>query len=94
MTTQVFKSIAIGVLVGAALFFAPFFLIRFLLFFLLIGLIVRFFVGGRFRRGWGYGFPPAFADKIRNMTDEEYAAFKQKYQVNCHPQNKPQTAQL
>lgn len=92
MTTQVFKSIAIGVLAGAVLFFAPFFLLRFLLFFLLVGLIVRFFVAGRFRRGWEYGFSSAFADKIRNMTDEEYAAFKHKTQSGCHLQNKPETA--
>lgn len=85
MTASIFKSIAFGVLAGAALFFAPFFLLRFLLFFLIIGAFIRFFVGRKFRRGWRPGFHTSFADRIRNMTDEEYAAFKQQYSYGCYP---------
>ena len=33
-----------------------------------------------FRGGWGPWFHPAFAEKIRNMSDEEYNRFKEKFQ--------------
>ncbi|MVM36903.1 hypothetical protein GO730_03170 [Spirosoma sp. HMF3257] len=41
--------------------------------------------GGRFRRGgWrqgrGYGYMPAFADRIRHMSDDEYNQFKQRFE--------------
>ena len=78
MAKQFFKMVLIGVLAGVALFMAPFFLIKFFIFFLLIGAICRLWWGGRrHRKGWG-GYQFAFADKIRNMNEEEYAAFKEK----------------
>ncbi len=91
MTAHVLKSIGGGVLIGAALFFAPFFLLRAFLFILVIGAIFRLFVGRRFRRGWKSDFHPAFADHIRNMSDEEYTAFKQHYGKDCYPERNSKT---
>lgn len=86
MTAQVFKSIAFGVLAGLALFFAPFFLLRALVFFLIIGAVFRLFAGRRWGRGWHRGgFQAGYMDYIRNMSDEEYAAFKQQYGPRCYP---------
>ncbi|QHT69159.1 hypothetical protein GXP67_22195 [Rhodocytophaga rosea] len=88
MTKQLIKPILIGTLAGAALFVMPFFLLRALLFFLIIGALFRLFRG---RRYWGWrggrfgGFHPAFADTIRNMSEEEYRAFRQKFNAPCYP---------
>jgi hypothetical protein len=87
MTKQFIKPILIGILAGAAFFIMPFFLLRALLFFLIIGALFRLFRG---RRYWGWrggrfsGFHPAFADTIRNMSDEEYNAFRQKFNASCY----------
>ena len=78
MAKQFFKMILIGILTGIALFMMPFFLIKFLIFFLIIGAICRLWWGGKRRSGWGRGYHFAYADKIRNMNDEEYKAFKEK----------------
>lgn len=83
----ILKSILAGLLLGAALFILPFFLLRMFLFFLLIGGLFRL-IRGRRRGYWGYGGPGrwghghrfAFTDRIRQMSDEEYAAFKQRKQ--------------
>jgi hypothetical protein len=88
MTKQLIKPILIGILAGAALFVMPFFLLRVLLFFLIIGALFRLFRGSRYR-GWrrnyfGGGFHPAFADTIRNMSEEEYSAFRQKFEASCY----------
>lgn len=90
MTKQVLKPVLIGILVGAALFIMPFFLLRALLFFLLIGGLIRLFrgrvFGGWYGHKWGYGggFHPAFADTIRNMSEEEYKVFRQKFERPYH----------
>lgn len=84
MNTNLLRSILAGVLLGAALFIMPFFLLRVILFFVIVGALVRLFGGGRFRRGrWGrrgFGYMPAFADQIRQMSDEEYSQFKQRFE--------------
>ncbi len=84
MNNILLKSILAGLLLGVALFVMPFFLVRLVFFILIIGALVRLFGGGRFRRGWGrgygHGYTPAFADRIRQMSDAEYADFKQRYQ--------------
>jgi hypothetical protein len=79
MAKQIFKMILIGILAGVALFMAPFFLVKIFIFLLLIGAIMRLWWGGgrRHRGGWG-GYQFAYADKIRNMNEEEYKAFKEK----------------
>lgn len=76
MKTAIIKPILVGVLLGAALFAAPFFLLRLLLAALVIGAVVRLW-SGRSRRRYGRSFHPAWADRIRNMSDAEYTAFRQ-----------------
>jgi hypothetical protein len=84
MTKQILKPAAIGILIGAALYAMPFFFFRGFFFFLLIWFAFRFFFWGRWggpRWGWNRtsGIHPAFADTIRNMSDEEYETFKKKF---------------
>lgn len=95
MNNNLIRSILAGLLLGVALFVMPFFLVRLVFFFLIIGALFRLFGGGR--RGWGrgrgFGYTPAFADRIRQMSDVEYAEFKQKYQGRCregHNSNAPE----
>ncbi len=86
MNNQILRTILFGALLGAALFAAPFFLFKVLLFFLFFGLIFRLFRGRRFRGGWktrGW----AYADKIRQMDDQEYKDFKENYRQYCGPGN-------
>jgi hypothetical protein len=93
MTKQLLKPILIGILAGGVLFILPFFLLRTLLFILLIGGLFRLLAGRRF--GWGRygygryahdgGFSPALADTIRSMSEEEYRAFRQRFQSYANP---------
>ncbi len=78
MTRSILKPILAGILIGAALFFLPFFLLRVLIVFLIIGGLFRLFGGRGFRGRYGRGFHPAFADRIRSMSDEEYNQYKQR----------------
>ncbi len=78
MKKSIFKTIVAGIILGAGIFYLPFFLLRLLLAFLIIGTFFRFFIGRRF----GRRLHPAFADRIRNMSDEEYKLFKENYN-NC-----------
>ncbi len=86
MAKQIFSTILIGILLGVVIFMAPFFLLKIFIFFLLIGAICRLWWGGRRGgwkgRGWG-GYHYAYADKIRNMNEEEYKAFKEKMDSSC-----------
>ena len=92
MKRNIFKSILGGVVLGTILFFAG----PFLFFFLLVVFTLKFiftpFGWGRMMMAqhyWGHhqmGRPAfAFADKIRNMSDEEYGQFqeKMKYHHSC-----------
>lgn len=83
MNKSILKTIIAGALAGVALFFMPFFLLRVFGFFLIAGTFFRFFIGHGLRRGFGPGMRPAFADKIRSMSDEEYNQFKQNAQQHC-----------
>lgn len=89
MKKSILKPIAAGMLIGAIAFIMPFFLLRAFLFILIIGGLIRLFAGRRFGRGFGGArFRPVFADKIRNMSEDEYAQFKQKFQRRCGNGNK------
>ena len=79
MKHSIFRTVIMGALFGATLFFMPFFMVGF---FICIG-IFGFFM--RRRIGWGqYGNHRfAFADKIRSMNDDEYQALKEKMS-NAH----------
>ncbi len=90
MTKQLLKPVLIGILAGGVLFVLPFFLLRTLLFVLLIGGLFRLLAGRRF--GWGRyghgpdrGFSPALADTIRSMSEEDYQAFRQRFQHYSNP---------
>ncbi len=87
-TTQIVKAIVMGTVAGAALFFIPF-PFRFFFIFLLIFFAFRFFAfGRRYRRGWRNDFAPyhfmhnnAYAERWRNMSDEERSAFLKKMEA-------------
>ncbi|MCH5715127.1 hypothetical protein [Niabella hibiscisoli] len=84
MNRSIVKPIIGGVLIGAALFFIPFFVLRVAVLVLIVGLLFRLFGRG----SWGPGSRrherfTRFADKVRNMTDEEYAQFKERFQYGC-----------
>jgi len=87
MTKQLVKPILVGILVGAALFVLPFFVLRVLVFFLLIGGLFRLLAGRWSRWGrYGYGrFHPAMADAIRSMSEEDYQAFRRRFEGYAHP---------
>ena len=95
MNRNILKPIIAGALIGAALFFIPFFVLRVVTVVLIVGLLFRLFG----RRAWGPGSRrqerfTRFADKVRNMTDEEYAQFKERFQYGCGGQHhKTTTAQ-
>jgi hypothetical protein len=86
MKRSIIKPILIGILIGTAAFFAPFLMLKVLGFVLILGLIFKLFWWGswRHRGGWGghhgrMSYGVLFADKIRSMSEEEYAEFKNKY---------------
>lgn len=77
MNRSIVKPIVFGILFGTAVFFVPFLVVRTIFLFMIIGLVFRLLwwgKGGRHRQHYHL----AYADKIRNMSDEEYAAFKAK----------------
>ena len=61
-----------------------FFVLRVAVFFLIGGALFRAFARRRMR---GMGFGPHFADKIRAMSEEEYATFKNRFQGRCVGRN-------
>ena len=71
MNSRILKLIVGGALLGAAIFFIPFFLLKVAAVILIFGLF-RWMFKGRGRSGRWAGF----ADRIRSMSDEEYANFK------------------
>ena len=76
MNRNIVKPVVAGILIGAALFFIPFFVLRVAAFILIAGLIFRLFTGRR-RFSGNFGNQRfAFADRIRNMSEEEYQSFK------------------
>jgi hypothetical protein len=81
MTTTILKSILAGAIFGTITFFA----FKVILFFIVCGLLMKLFFGRRNRHFRG-GLPMhkfAFADNIRNMSEEEYHAFKDKASNGC-----------
>jgi len=79
MTRQILKTILIGAVVGTALFFMPFFVLKVAIFLIIAGFFLRMFTRYRWRGhyGWAYG------DKIRQMSDDEYSDFKEKFRDRC-----------
>lgn len=88
MKKSILKTIVAGILLGAAAFYMPFFLLRTLLFIFIIGTLLRIFAKRRFsKRFGGGGFQLAITNKIRTMSDEEYAGFIQKSGKHCKRNN-------
>ena len=81
MTKSIFKLILAGMLFGAVVFFMPMFILGIFIFFAIFRLFMRMTMGrGRFME-----HRLAFANKIRSMSEEEYAGFKQKMDKhNCY----------
>jgi len=75
MTKQIFKTVLAGALAGVVLFMMPFIIIKVLIFFMLIKAIFRLMGGGRRHMHMRY----AYAHKFQNMSEEDRAAFMQKY---------------
>ncbi len=77
MTRSILGTVVCGMIFGALAFFVPHFLVGILIFML----ILRLFHGCGRSRGY-YGHRPGrlfyMADKIRQMSEEEYAEFKNK----------------
>lgn len=91
MNTKIFKSILMGVAIGALFYFlAPFIFIILLLKFIFtpFGMARMSMFSHRKYRYGRPGFGPRFemADRIRNMNDDEYLSFKEKWGRNggCH----------
>ncbi|HOZ84845.1 MAG TPA: hypothetical protein PK191_05105 [Niabella sp.] len=79
MKRSILKPILAGVLLGTAIFFIPFFVLRVLVLIIIVGILFRLFGRRRFGSGWH----PGFADKIRNMSNEEYAQYKARFGHRC-----------
>jgi hypothetical protein len=75
MKTSIFRTILIGMLVGILAFFA----IKLIVVVLLIGAIFKLSGKGRWNREKWKAQKMAFTDKLRNMSDDEYDAFKMNY---------------
>lgn len=88
MTRSILRAVIIGVIVGAMAFFMPHLLLGILVFMFLIRL---FCCGGRGHGCCGHGYRHGhrqgrlfyMADKIRSMSEEEYAEFKEKMGGEC-----------
>lgn len=87
MNRGIIKSVVGGAIIGTALFFAPFFVLKTMLFFFIIGGIIRMIFWRRMMYWWRPQMYMAMADKVRNMSEEEYADLKNKmnhWNGNCY----------
>lgn len=87
MKNSILKTVVMGALFGALVFFMPFFMVGIFFCFAIFGMMMR-----RRMRYMGYGFHQfAYADKIRNMNEDEYQNFKSKMsQHQCHHRSQQQ----
>ena len=76
---KILKSIAIGVLFGSVAYLMPKFIIGMFLFFV----IARLIMGKKCRNGKFGAHRLAFMDKVRGMSEEEYATFKNSMNNRC-----------
>lgn len=81
MTRTILKTVFCGVTVGALAFFVPGLLVGLFVFML----IARLFCGCRHRHCCGHGRGGRFEmmDKIRTMSDADYAEFKSNHGHGC-----------
>ena len=72
-----------AMLLFMGLWLVPFFLFKAFLMFFIVGGIFKFMRRHKWRRHfWGHQVP-AFADRIRSMSNEEYDAFRNKFTSGC-----------
>ncbi len=75
MTKTILKSALFGAFFGAILFFVPGFILTMLIMALIFKLVFR----RKMRSGKFQQHRLAFMDKVRNMSEEEYAQFKNNF---------------
>ena len=81
-TKAIFKSIFMGLIFGSLVFFAPFFLLKTLIFFMLISFLMKMWWWRSMKHSGRFHF--RFADKVRNMSEEEYTRFKSAQYHSCN----------
>ncbi len=81
MTRSILKTVFVGIIIGALAFFMPKLLVGIFIFSLIMRLFCRCGHGhcGGYRRGGRF----AMMDKLRSMSDEEYAEFKNNHGRGC-----------
>lgn len=77
MMKRTFRTILAGILFGTVLFFMPFMIIQAIILAFVMYAFFRLFIRRRIRNAHFSKFNYAFADDIRQMSEEEYQAFKQ-----------------
>jgi len=82
MTRSILRTVLVGIFIGAAAFFVPKLLIGIFIF----CAIIHLFHCGRRGHGHYHGHQRMFylADKIRKMSEEEYAEFKTNMGGGCY----------
>lgn len=80
-TNAILKSVFTGLIFGGLLFFMPFFLLMTLFFLMLISFGMKMFWWRNMRYSGHFHYQ--FAEKVRNMSAEEYARFKSVQYAHC-----------
>ncbi|MFT5725384.1 MAG: hypothetical protein ACI9JN_002509 [Bacteroidia bacterium] len=75
MTTSIFRTIGIGLLLGLLAFVA----FRFIIVLAILGLIFKLSGKGRWKRDHWRKRKLAFVDHVRNMDTDDYESFKSNY---------------
>ena len=97
-TTRILKAILVGALIGAAIFFIPF-PFRFFFGFFIIFFIARSFFGwgwrgrGHYNNRFGMFRKHEYAERWRNMSDEERKTFISKMEKELFAQSGSTTTQ-
>lgn len=74
------SALLFGAVLGAAVYFIPVFVLKTLFVLTVIAVLTRMMFG---RRHY-YGRHFAFADKIRSMSEEDYAKMKEQWKSRSH----------
>ena len=81
MTRSILKTVFVGIIIGALAYFMPKLLVGIFIFSLIMRLFCR--CGHGHCGGHRGGGRLAMLDKIRTMSDEEYAEFKNNHGRGC-----------
>lgn len=80
-TTSILKSIIMGLIFGSLVYFMPFFLLKVFIFFMVISFFMKMMWWRAMSHGGGHYL--RYAEKVRNMSDEEFNRFKSKSYRSC-----------